>query len=250
MVKYENETDEKNELFKNEELSPSFNDWHPLFRPVSVDFLSVFKRRVKIADDVGQKVIRVVLDKFLSEVFEDVKCGKGESSMSKLYRLSQVNSGNFPKICNKCHYIQEYEPNSHNTCKQCHYNPTVYENGEPNPYLRFGLDQGDFKPVKSIEQEPLDLNPSSYDSLVELLDQLDLDQKCKSDKCSAIGLDGLPGVRIKRLQTDFVKCLSCNEIFKLSDTIKCENHNKDSCLIGWVYGDKTVLLGESHEGSI
>ena len=172
LVKYENEDDEKSELFKAEEISPAFNNWHPLFRPVSVDFLSIFKKRIKIAEEIGHKVISVILNNFLMEVFEDVKSGNGESSMSKLSRFSQMNTGNFPKICVKCHNHQEYNPSSPNICEQCHNNPTTYQTSEPNPYLRFGLDQGDFKPVKSMEQEPLDLNPSSYVKVinVQLLD--------------------------------------------------------------------------------
>ena len=56
--------------------------------------------------------------------------------------------------------------------------------------------------------------------------------------------------RIKRLQTDFVKCLKHDEIFKLSDIVKCKEHNNVNCTIAWCFGDKIVLLGESHEESI
>ena len=203
LVSYENESDEENVVFKSNEVAPFANDWHPLFRPVSLDFLAVFKMRIKMDEEIGHKVINVILGQFLSEMLADVKCGEGESTISKLFRLNQVNAGEIPKVCTQCHFVQNYKPDSDNSCQKCDYNPTVYKSSE-SPYSRFGLSPGKFEPVKSYEQEPLDINPSSYVSLMEMLDSLDLDQKLKKDECSAIGLDGLPGVRIKKLQTDFV----------------------------------------------
>ena len=195
LVAYENETDGTNLLFKNKGIIPSESDWHPLFRPVNLDFMWVFKLRIKQDEKAGKKVINVVLGQFLSEVFSDVKAGHGQSSISKLFRLNQVNSGEIPKICPKCHFVQEYNTDSDNSCNCCDYNPSIYISSESNPYMRFGLNPGTFDPVKSFELEPQNVNPSSYDSLVKMLDELDLDQKSKMDECFPIGLDGLPGVR-------------------------------------------------------
>ena len=148
----------------------------------------------------GQKVVCVILNQFLSEMLSDIKVGNGQSTFSKLFRLNQVDTGETPKICTKCHHIQAYKSDTYNACKSCGYNPTVYSECDSssfknNPYMRFGIMSGDFKPVKSYEQEPLALNPSSYESLVKMLEKLDSDRISKMDECSAIGLDGLPGVR-------------------------------------------------------
>ena len=246
LVVYENSEDAESLLFKKTDMGPSSTDFHSLFRPVNVDFLAVFKIRLKIDEDVGHKVISVVMKQFLSDVIQDVKSsGNGVSSLSILQRLSETNSGELPKICVVCHYKQDYDPNSQNVC-ECGNNPTKYT-GDSNPYLRFGLAHGTFKPVTSHEQESLNLNPSSYDSLTKLMDKIHSDQELKGDNISVIGLDGLPGIRIKRMQSDMVKCLTHEEIFKLSNVNKCEEHNNSSCEIGWVFGDKVVVLGESHE---
>ena len=195
VVNYENKTDEIDPLFKNKDVKPSENDYHPLFRPVSVDFLWVFKARIKQDENTGKKVINVVLAQFLREVYNDVKAGDGQSSISKLHRLNQINSGEMPKVCSRCHFVQDYKVDSDNSCNQCEYNPSIYTSSESNPYLRFGLASGNFQPVKSFELEPLDLNPSSYKSLISMLETFDQDQKSKEDDCFPIGLDGLPGVR-------------------------------------------------------
>ena len=51
----------------------------------------------------------------------------------------------------------------------------------------------------------------------------------------------------KRLQTDFVQCETHQKKFKLSDYVECSVHNSSECIISWIFGDKVILLGESHE---
>ena len=189
-------------------------------------------------------MIAVVLKHFLDEVVQDVKAGQGEGSLSVLSRLNQLNTGARQIVCSKCHFCQTYDVNSYNTCSQCHYNPSVYDESEnTNPYTRFGMKSGEFNKVKSYELDPLDLNPSSYKSLCSLLDQIGEMQNSKGDKVANLGVDGLPGVRIKRLQTEFVICVKHNVKFKLSDPKECEKHCDQECEIGWLYGDKVILLG-------
>ena len=79
------------------------------------------------------------------------------------------------------------------------------------------------------------------------MEKVDHDQLLKSHKVSVLGLDGLPGVRLKRLQSDSVKCIAHDVIFKLSDAKMCSVHNSSNCQIGWLFHDKIILLGESHE---
>ena len=249
LVVYENGEDQDSSLFKREDVGPSFTDFHPLFRPVSLDFLEVFKLRLKKDEDLGFKIISSMFNTFLSEVIEDVRTGNGDSSISKLSRLNETNCGLNPKVCLKCHSIQNYEPDSQNICVKCFNNPSCYTGSmnDVNPYLRFGLSHGNFKVVESFEQEPLDLNPSSFQSLTELLQFLSKRQEAKGDKISVIGLDGLPGIRIKRLQSDMVKCDYHDKLFKLCDPVEVRKHCKEECIISWPYCDKIVMLGESHE---
>ena len=247
LVTYENEDDPYCTIFKDENMGPATTDFHPLFRPVSGDFLEIFKIRLKIDEELGYRGISLILNTFLQDVINDIKIGGGVTSLSILRRLSETNSGNVKKVCERCHFTQDYDINTHNVCRNCMNNPTMYTKAENNPYLRFGLQHGDFKPVKSYEQESLNLNPSSYQSLSELMDHLDKTQAAKADKMSVIGLDGLPGIRIKRMQADMVKCLTHEIMFKLSDVEKCKEHNAEDCEIGWIFEDKVVLLGESHE---
>ena len=196
-VVYENDHDLDDQVFKDAKIAPSANDWHPLFRPVSEDFFRIFKIRIKLDEDLGQKVIWTILNQFLTEVSEDVKSGEGQSSLTKLLRLKETNSGKVPKLCSKCQYKQDYDENTHNVCISCGHNPNVYQNSEPNPYTKFGIKPGKFRPVVGYEQEPLQLNPSSVRALIEFLDHIHVNQTSKGDKASAVGLDSLPGIRIK-----------------------------------------------------
>ena len=246
LVVYENSEDKESLLFKNSDMGPDCTDFHPLFRPVSSDFLHIFKIRLKIDEEVGHKVCSVILTNLLGEVIKDVECGKGVSSLSLLQRLSETSSGKLPKVCTKCHTKQDYNENTQNICS-CGNNPSVYTTGETNPYLKFGLTHGEFKPIHSFELEPIDLNPSSYDSLSELMTKIHADQETKQHKLSVLGVDGLPGVRLKRMQSDHVKCSTHDVMFKLSNLKLCVEHNKSICQIVWVLGDKVILLGESHE---
>ena len=247
MVVYENKDDANCLLFKNENIGPASTDFHPLFRPVCDDFLKVFKIRMKLDEEVGYKVISVILETFLSDVVNDIKNGGGITSLSKMRRLSETNSGLLPKVCSKCQFTQPYDPNTQNICQNCLNNPTKYSKSESNPYMRFGLQHGNFKTVKSFEQESINLNPSSYESLSNLMKHVQQDQDTKQDKVAVIGLDGLPGIRLKRMQSDQIKCISHDCIFKLNDVKKCLEHNLPQCELGWVLEDKIVLLGESHE---
>ena len=67
-VVYENDHDLDDQVFKDGKIAPSANDWHPLFRPVSEDFFRIFKKRIKLDEDLGQKVIWTILNQFLTEV--------------------------------------------------------------------------------------------------------------------------------------------------------------------------------------
>ena len=247
LVVYENENDRDSSFFKRQDVGPSSTDFHPLFRPVSADFLYVLKARLKQDEDVGYRVITRILETFLSEAFQDVSTGDGVSSLSILQRQYEANSGFLPKVCLKCHYVQEYDPASQNVCYNCSNNPTAYTQQESNPYLRFGLQHGTFKSVKSYEEEPLDINPSSYESLHTLLDHIHKRQNEKDDSVSVVGLDGLPGIRIKRMQYDMVKCLKHDVMFRLSCAQDCISHSEEDCEISWPYCDKVIVLGESHE---
>ena len=247
LVVYENEEDVDSLLFQRNDAIPSTTDYHPLFRPVSIDFLHIFKARLQHDEDIGYKVVAKILSIFLQEALQDVKVGNGVSSLSILQRQYEANSGYIPKVCQKCHFIQEYDPNSQNICASCQNNPTVYTYQESNPYLRFGFHHGKFKSVKSHEEESLDINPSSYASLKELLEHAHERQVSKGDTVSVLGLDGLPGIRIKRMQYDMVKCLTHDKMFNISSMQDCLDHNKEGCEISWPYDDKIILLGESHE---
>ena len=249
LVVYENQEDKESTLFKREDIGPSSTDFHPLFRPVSDDFLRIIKLRLKKDEDLGYKIISSIFSTYLIEVIDDVKAGKGTSSISKLNRFYDTNCGMDPKVCVKCHVIQDYKPDSQNICAQCSNNPTVYagSDNDLNPYLRFGLNHGSFKSVKSFEQEPMDLNPSSFQSLDDMMKNISTQQRKKGDKVSVIGLDGLPGIRIKRIQSDMVECTYHNKTFKLCDVKEIREHCGNDCIITWPHPDKIVMLGESHE---
>ena len=82
-------------------------------------------------------------------------------------------------------------------CEYCRNNPTIYEKDELNPYLQFSIKPGKFSKVKSFEMKPVDLNPSSFESLSVLVNKIEKFQDQKGDKCANIGVDCLPGVRQK-----------------------------------------------------
>ena len=158
--------------------------------------------------------------------------GNGKSSISILSQLVQTNIGkDLPVVCQKCHFVQTYNANTRNVCESSRFNPTIYEKGELNPYLQFSIKPGKFSKVKSFEMKPVYLNPSSFESLTVLVNKIEEFQDQKGDKCANIGVDGLPGVRLKRLQTDFVQCETHQKKFKLSDYVECSVHNSGECII-------------------
>ena len=99
-----NDSDD-NAIFLDPLVSPANNEFHPLFRPVSEEFLNVVHERLEMDEKVGFRAMNNILQTWINEVDENRKIGGGVTSFEKLSGL--INFGDKVRkiVCNQCHAV-------------------------------------------------------------------------------------------------------------------------------------------------
>ena len=234
-----------NEIFEDERVAPYNNQFHPIFRPVSPEFLKVVEERLQRDENNGLLAANTVLEKWLDEIIEDKKAGKGITSHEKICQKLNFGSSQRVIICQKCHFELEYDKNSQNVCPRCQNNPTFYTD-DLGPYRKYKFPEKGPNTVVIKEQEPIALNPSGRQNLIKLHDQLKdfWPPECKSYPFYG---DGLPGVSFERIKSDSVQCVTHGVNIQLKDINLLVTHCSEECVLDWPLKGLYVLFGESHE---
>ena len=232
-IRVESTTDQDdNSIFEDENISPYHHQFHPIFRPVSSDFLQIVEERVKSDEMNGDLARNTILEKWLKELSEDRNVGKGVTSFEKIEKRLNFGKSLRSIICQKCHTESAYDIKSHNICPTCQNNPTYFTESELGPYRKFQFPEKGPNTVLVREQEPLPINPSGRDNLFALHDELKQFWP-PSVKCYPFYGDGLPAVSFERIKSDSVQCITHNVNIPLKDAKMLFTHCTEECELDW-----------------
>ena len=238
--------DDDNTIFNDPLVSPSNNEFHPLFRPVSEDFLEVVCERQGNDEREGLKGLNTILQSWIDEVDKDRKIGNGVTSFEIL--SEQMNFGDNVRkvICSNCHTIYEFQINSKNICSDCGTNPTFYDDTELGPYKQYEFPTSDPNTVIARELEPIPINPNGRTNLLKLSAELK-EKFWKDYKSFPFYGDGLPAATLERMKTEYVVCRTHDVTIPLIDSDQLSKHCKQPCCLDWPLKDLAVISGASHE---
>ena len=236
-----------NEIFKNEKVTPYNSEFHPIFRPVDPEFVKIVESRVNCDRKHGQVAANTIMEKWMTEVIDDKKVGKGKSSFEKVSDRLNFGSSARTVICPNCHTDYEYKVQSSNLCSVCHNNPTYYTESELGPYRKYNFpERTSPNLVEAREQEPVRLNPSGKQNLLKLEKQL-RNYWPPDVKSFPFYGDGLPSISYERIKSDSVDCVTHNINIPLKDTKLLTEHCAEECDLDWPLKHLFVISGESHE---
>ena len=235
-----------NSIFLDENIAPFNHQFHPLFRPVKPEFIQVVEERIELDRTHGQLAINTVFQHWMEEVCEDREVGNGVSSFEKLSDRLNFGSPSRLIICQKCHFEMNFDVESHNICRRCKNNPTVYEDSKDGPYKNYRFPENVPNTVIVKEQEPIGVNPSGRKNLFELHKQLKEFWPPEVKSIPFYG-DGLPAVSYERIKSDSIQCITHDVNIPIKDAKLLGKHCREECELDWPLKDLYVLSGMSHE---
>ena len=240
--------DNDNEIFEDENISPFNHQFHPLFRPVSSEFIKVVEERIKADEINGQLAVNTILQNWIDEIIEDKKVGNGLTSFEKISERFNFGSSSRIIICQKCHTELKYDVNSQNNCpvKSCQNNPTFYTESELGPYRKYKFPEKGPNTVIVKEQEPIGLNPSGRKNLFAFHEELKKFWPPSVKSFPFYG-DGLPAVSFERIKSDSVQCVTHKVNIPIKDTSLLVKHCREECELDWPLKDLYIMYGMSHE---